>query len=71
MQVSDTIINQPQEKLLTDAALMQSLKDAIAQKLAPDVTNIDLKGIYPEEFLRDIGSLGAYGQGVSTEYGGT
>jgi alkylation response protein AidB-like acyl-CoA dehydrogenase len=70
MQVSDTIIKQPQEKLLTDAALMQSLKEAIAQKLAPDVTNIDLKGIYPEEFLRDIGSLGAYGQGVSTQYGG-
>jgi alkylation response protein AidB-like acyl-CoA dehydrogenase len=71
MQVSDTIIKQPQAKLLTDAALMQSLKEAIAQKLAPDVTNIDLKGIYPEEFLRDIGGLGAYGQGVSTEYGGT
>jgi len=61
MQVSDTIIKQPQAKLLTDAALMQSLKETIAQKLAPDVTNIDLKGIYPEEFLRDIGSLGAYG----------
>ena len=72
MQVSDTIIiKQSQAKLLTDAALMQSLKEAIAQNLAPNVTNIDQQGIYPEEFLRDIGSLGAYGQGVSTEYGGT
>ncbi len=71
MQVSDTRLNQSPEKLLTDEALMQSLKVAIAQKLAPNVIKIDQQGVYPEEFLQYIGSLGAYGQGVSVESGGT
>ena len=71
MQVSDTRLNQSPEKLLTDEALMQSLKVAIAQKLVPNVSKIDQQGFYPEEFLQYIGSLGAYGQGVSVECGGT
>ncbi|PZO41958.1 MAG: acyl-CoA dehydrogenase [Pseudanabaena frigida] len=71
MQVSDTRPMQSQGTLLTDEALMKSLKEAIAQKLAPDVTKIDRQGIYPEEFLHHIGRIGAYGQGVSPVYGGT
>lgn len=71
MQVSDIRPTQSPKALLTDADLMQSLKVAIAQKLVPDVTKIDQQGIYPEGFLREIGEIGAYGQGVSVEYGGT
>ena len=71
MQVSEISPKQSTSELLTDRALMQSLQDAIAQKLAPDVTKIDLQGIYPEGFLRHIGSIGAYGQGVDLDCGGT
>ncbi len=71
MQVSDIRPKQSSKALLTDADLMQSLKVAIAQKLVPDVTKIDQQGIYPEGFLREIGEIGAYGQGVSVEYGGS
>lgn len=71
MQVSDSRPKQSQGKLLTDESLMQSLKEAIAQKLVPNVTKIDQQGLYPEEFLRNIGELGAYGQIVSVEHGGT
>jgi len=71
MQVSDSRPKQSQGKLLTDESLMQSLKEAIAKKLIPNVTKIDQQGMYPEEFLRNIGELGAYGQIVSVEHGGT
>ncbi|MBD2186653.1 acyl-CoA dehydrogenase family protein [Pseudanabaena mucicola] len=71
MQVSETRFKEDQGTLLTDADLMESLKTAIAKQLAPDVSKIDLQGIYPEAFLRHIGSLGAYGQAVSPTYGGT
>lgn len=71
MQVSEISPKQSTPDLLTDRALMQSLQDAIAQKLAPDVTKIDLQGIYPEGFLRHIGAIGAYGQGVDLNCGGT
>jgi len=70
MQASE-ISCKPSSELLTDGLLMQSLKQAIAQKLAPQVSQIDLEGVYPEEFLRHIGGLGAYAQGVAQEYGGT
>ena len=71
MQVSDARLKRSPKMLLTDAALMQSLKEAIAQKLIPDVTKIDQQGLYPESFLREIGEIGAYAQGVSVEHGGT
>lgn len=71
MQISDTRPKQSPKMLLTDAALMQSLKKVIAQKLVPDVVKIDQQGIYPQGFLREIGEIGAYGQVVSVEHGGT
>jgi hypothetical protein len=50
---------------------MESLKQAIAKQLVPDVVKIDQEGIYPEGFLRHIGQLGVYGQGVDVACGGT
>lgn len=71
MQASEISCKTSPSEMLTDGMLMQSLKQAIAQKLAPQVSQIDLQGVYPEEFLRHIGGLGAYAQGVAQEYGGT
>jgi alkylation response protein AidB-like acyl-CoA dehydrogenase len=52
-------------------ALIQNLRSAIANQLAPRVSDIDLKGQYPTEFMFELGKLGAYGQAVSKEFGGT
>ncbi|MCA6575190.1 MAG: acyl-CoA dehydrogenase family protein [Pseudanabaena sp.] len=71
MQASEISCKTSPSEMLTDGMLMQSLKQAIAQKLAPQVSQIDLQGVYPEEFLRHIGGLGAYAQCVAQKYGGT
>ena len=59
------------DTLLTDQALMAGLQSAIADKLQPHTTAIDREGMYPENFLRYIGRLGAYAQAVAPQWGGT
>jgi alkylation response protein AidB-like acyl-CoA dehydrogenase len=57
--------------LLSDQALLSSLKTAIAEKLQPHTEAIDRQGVYPDRFLRHIGALGAYAQAVDPQCGGT
>jgi alkylation response protein AidB-like acyl-CoA dehydrogenase len=46
------------------------LNAAIATELAPIVSDIDLKGTYPRDFMHHIGAIGAFAQAVSPEFGG-
>lgn len=48
----------------------QALDQLIAAQLAPQVSAIDLEGLYPEPFLRQAGALGAFGGVVAPEWGG-
>lgn len=43
----------------------------IARELAPQVTDIDLEGRYPENFLRQLGKIGGFSGVVSPEFGGS
>ena len=49
----------------------EGIPELIATTLAPKVTDIDLKGEYPGEFLRALGQLGGYGGAASEEFGGS
>jgi len=49
---------------------MIDLDRLISQQLRPSVTAIDLKGEYPEKFLRYLGTLGGFAGVVSSEFGG-
>jgi alkylation response protein AidB-like acyl-CoA dehydrogenase len=43
-----------------DAEPLPGLRTLIAESLAPQVLDIDLKGQYPENFMRRLGTLGGY-----------
>jgi alkylation response protein AidB-like acyl-CoA dehydrogenase len=51
--------------------LLVELQAAIAQGLHSDVQRIDVDGMYPETFMRQVGALGGFKQGTPTEYSGT
>jgi hypothetical protein len=52
---------QPQAATIDEPATMIEQVAQLAQKdLAPLVHDIDLKGLYPEEFMRSLGRVGAY-----------
>jgi alkylation response protein AidB-like acyl-CoA dehydrogenase len=51
--------------------LFIELRAAIAAGLRPNLQRIHVNAEYPEAFLRQIGTLGAFKQGTPTEFGGT
>jgi alkylation response protein AidB-like acyl-CoA dehydrogenase len=51
--------------------LFVELRAAIAQGLRPKLQSIDVNGEYPEAFMRQVGALGGFKQGTSSELGGT
>ena len=52
---------QPKEQAFEEPASMIEQVAQLAQKdLAPLVHDIDLKGHYPEDFMRALGTAGAY-----------
>lgn len=55
---------------LAIAPIVTELKIVIAKELAPKVADIDLKGEYPQNFMRQTGTIGSFGQAVPTEFGG-
>lgn len=55
---------------LTIEPIIAQLKVVIAKELTPKVTDIDLKGEYPQNFMDQIGVIGSFGQAVPTEFGG-
>ena len=53
------------------AELLPGLAELISTELAPKVVDIDLKGVYPGDFLKHLGALGGLGSLTPIEYGGT
>lgn len=55
----------------TPVEVLPGLAELIATELAPKVVDIDLKGVYPGEFLKKLGALGGLGSLTPVAYGGT
>lgn len=50
--------------------LLEPIKAHIKQSLVPLVEDIDQKGVYPREFMHQLGALGGFAAAISTENGG-
>jgi alkylation response protein AidB-like acyl-CoA dehydrogenase len=55
----------------TPAEILPGLAELIAAELAPKVVDIDLKGVYPGDFLKQLSALGGLGSLTPVEHGGT
>jgi hypothetical protein len=55
----------------TPTEVLPGLAELIARELAPKVVDIDLKGVYPGEFLKQLGTLGGLGSLTPIAHGGT
>ncbi|MBW8365583.1 MAG: acyl-CoA/acyl-ACP dehydrogenase [Rhizobium sp.] len=51
--------------------ILPGLSELIAEELAPKVVDIDLKGLYPDIFLRKLGTLGGLGSLTPASHGGS
>ncbi|MBD1910018.1 MULTISPECIES: acyl-CoA dehydrogenase family protein [unclassified Leptolyngbya] len=49
---------------------LETVKATVAQTLAPAAATIDAQGIYPREFMQQLGHLGGFGQTVTPAFGG-
>lgn len=55
---------------ITAQALLEPIVAHIQQSLVPAVEDIDQKGVYPREFMHQLGALGGFASAVSKENGG-
>lgn len=53
------------------ADVLPGLAELIARELAPQVVDIDQKGVYPGDFLKQLGALGGLGSLTPVAHGGT
>ena len=53
------------------AEVLPGLAELIATQLAPQVVDIDQKGVYPGDFLKQLGALGGLGSLTPVTHGGT
>ena len=53
------------------AEVLPGLAELIARELAPKVVDIDLKGVYPGDFLKQLGALGGLGSLTPVAHGGS
>lgn len=53
------------------AEVLPGLAELIAVELRPKVVDIDLKGLYPGDFIKQLGALGGLGSLTPVEHGGT
>ncbi|MDP3585009.1 MAG: acyl-CoA dehydrogenase family protein [Thiobacillus sp.] len=51
--------------------VLPGLAELIARELTPQVIDIDQKGVYPGDFLKQLGALGGLGSLTPLEHGGT
>lgn len=49
---------------------LATVRQLVAEALAPKVLDIDLKAEYPEAFMRQLGQIGGFRGAVAPEYGG-
>ena len=54
-----------------DQPVLPGLAELIATQLTPQVVDIDLKGVYPGDFLRQLGMIGGLGSLTPVAHGGT
>ena len=50
----------PAPGLRAAPSVLQQVRDVVRKELAPIVTDIDEKGLYPDAVLRSLGTAGAY-----------
>lgn len=50
---------------------LPGLPELIAAQLAPQVVDIDQKGVYPGDFLKQLGAIGGLGSLTPVDHGGT
>jgi alkylation response protein AidB-like acyl-CoA dehydrogenase len=62
--LAPTLPDEPRE-------ILPGLSELIAVELAPKVVDIDLKGVYPDAFLRKLGTLGGLGSLTPVSHGGS
>jgi hypothetical protein len=55
----------------TTPEILPGLAELIATQLAPQVVDIDLKGVYPGDFLKQLGALGGLASLTPVAHGGT
>ncbi|PKO63320.1 MAG: acyl-CoA dehydrogenase, partial [Betaproteobacteria bacterium HGW-Betaproteobacteria-17] len=53
------------------ADILPGLAELIARELAPKVVDIDQKGVYPGDFLKQLGALGGLASLTPVAHGGT
>ena len=51
--------------------LLNNVTELVKNQLKPLVEDIDRKGLYPEDFLRNLGAIGGFASVGSAEEGGT
>ena len=51
--------------------LLNNVTELVKNQLKPLVEDIDRKGLYPEDFLRNLGAIGGFASVSSAEEGGT
>ena len=67
----DAVLNEPRSAAKPAAAqAAPTVRSLIAAQLAPQVLDIDIKGTYPETFLRALGAAGGYGGAMAPHLGG-
>lgn len=49
---------------------LNAVKTAVAETLAPAAAAIDAEGLYPRDFMQQLGRLGGFGQTVTPSFGG-
>jgi alkylation response protein AidB-like acyl-CoA dehydrogenase len=59
------------EPLPIPTASPSVIADLVRDFLAPQVLDIDLKGVYPGEFMRKLGAAGVFAGHISKAYGGS
>lgn len=57
-------------QLETPSPLLDAVAAQIKTELAPLTNAIDQEGVYPGDYLRNLGALGGFGASVSPQYGG-
>ena len=60
----------PARSALSDADWLAELRAIVARDLAPIASEVDAKGVYPREFMRNFGAAGGFSQSAPVEMGG-
>jgi len=67
----DAVLHEPRTAAKAPTAgAAPTVRSLISTQLAPQVLDIDIKGVYPESFLRALGAAGGYGGAMAPHLGG-